>query len=106
MAGRCSRAGSSSGTGDAVGHDALLALAREALLLMVLASLPPIAASLVVGFLMSLLQAATSIQEQTLSVVAEPLAKKLELVVAAPWIAGQLTRFTAQLLAAVAQVSL
>lgn len=89
-----------------MGQDALLALAREALLLMVLASLPPIGASLVVGFVMSLIQAATSIQEQTLSVVPKLCAAVLALVVAAPWIAGQLTRFTAQLLASIAQVSL
>jgi len=89
-----------------MGHDALLALAREALLLMVLASLPPIGASLVVGFLMGLFQAATSIQEQTLSVVPKLCAAVLALVIAAPWIAGQLTRFTATLLASIAQVSL
>jgi flagellar biosynthetic protein FliQ len=89
-----------------MGHDALLALAREALLLMVLASLPPIGASLVVGFLMSLFQAATSIQEQALSVVPKLCAAVLALVIAAPWIAGQLTRFTAQLLLAIGQVSL
>jgi len=89
-----------------MGTDALLALAREALLLMVLASLPPIGASLVAGFLMGLLQAATSIQEQTLSVVPKLCAAVLALVIAAPWIAGQLTRFTAQLLGAIAQVSL
>src|SRR6185295_11822674 len=53
----------------AMGTDLLLALAREALLLMVLASAPAIGASLVVGFLMSVFQAATSLQEQTLSVV-------------------------------------
>ncbi len=90
----------------AMGNDALLALAREALLLMVLASLPPIGASLLVGFLMGLLQAATSIQEQTLSVVPRLCAAVLALVVAAPWIAGQLTRFTTQLLLAISQVSL
>jgi len=90
----------------AVGHDALLVLAREALLLMVLASLPPIGASLVVGFVMSLAQAATSIQEQTLSVVPRLCAAVLALVIAGPWIAGQLARFTDQILSAIGQVSL
>ncbi|HVE84730.1 MAG TPA: flagellar biosynthetic protein FliQ [Myxococcales bacterium] len=89
-----------------MGQDALLALAREALLLMVLASLPPVGASLVVGFVMSLFQAATSLQEQTLSVVPRLCAAVLALVIAGPWIASQLARFTAQLLAAIAQVSL
>ena len=78
----------------------LLMLAREALLLMILASLPPVAASLVVGFFMSLMQATTQIQESTLSVVPKLCAAVLALVVAAPWIGAQLTRFTTQLLLA------
>ena len=42
--------------------DALLAVGREALLLMVLASMPPVLAGLVVGVGMGLLQAVTQIQ--------------------------------------------
>lgn len=83
----------------------LLTLAREALLLMILASLPPIGASLLVGFFMSLLQATTQIQESTLSVVPKLCAAVLALVIAAPWIGGQLTRFTVQLLLALPSVS-
>lgn len=77
-------------------NETLLALGREALLLMVLASLPPIAASLIVGFLSSLFQATTQIQESTLSVVPKLCAAVLSLVIAGPWIASQLSRFTAQ----------
>ena len=87
-------------------QDLLLSLTREALLLMVLASLPPIGASLVIGFLMSLVQATTQIQESTLSVVPKLCAAVLALVIAAPWIGGQLTRFTTQLLLALPGVSL
>jgi flagellar biosynthetic protein FliQ len=83
----------------------LLALAREALLLMVLASLPPVAASLVVGFLMSLVQATTQLQESTLSVVPKLCAAVLALVIAGPWIGGQLTRFATQLLLALPEVA-
>ena len=83
----------------------LLQVGREALLLMVLASLPPIGASLVVGFLMSLFQATTQIQESTLSVVPRLCAAVLALVVAGPWIAGQLSRFATQLLLALPGVA-
>ena len=86
-------------------QDMLLALGREALVLMVLASLPPVGASLVVGFLMSLFQAVTQLQESTLTVVPKLCAAVLALVLAGPWIAGQLSRFTAQLLAAIAEVA-
>ncbi len=87
-------------------QDALLTLAREGLVLMVLASVPPLAASLVVGFLMSLLQATTQIQESTLSVVPKLCAAVLALVIAGPWIASQLTRFTTELFAALPGIQL
>lgn len=86
-------------------QDMLLVLGREALLLMVLASLPPILASLVVGFLMSLLQAVTQLQESTLTVVPRLCAAVLALVLAGPWIGAQLTRFTHRLLLALAEVA-
>ncbi|WP_257460727.1 flagellar biosynthetic protein FliQ [Archangium lipolyticum] len=85
-------------------QDVLLSLGREALLLMVLASLPPVGASLVVGFLMSLFQATTQLQESTLTVVPKLCAAVLALVVAGPWIAGQLTLFTQQVLRVIAEV--
>jgi flagellar biosynthetic protein FliQ len=85
-------------------QDVLLALGREALLLMVLASLPPIGASLVVGFLMSLFQATTQLQESTLTVVPKLCAAVLALVVAGPWIAGQLMLFAHQVLRVIAEV--
>lgn len=85
-------------------QDTILAVGREALLLMVLASLPPIGASLVVGFAMSLFQATTQIQESTLSVVPKLCAAVLALVVAGPWIASQLMRFTSQLLLSLSEV--
>jgi flagellar biosynthesis protein FliQ len=84
--------------------DVLLSLGREALLLMVFASLPPIGASLVVGFLMSLFQATTQLQESTLTVVPKLCAAVVALVVAGPWIAGQLTLFTQQVLGLIAEV--
>ena len=85
-------------------QDMLLALGREALVLMVMASLPPIGASLVVGFLMSVFQATTQLQESTLTVVPKLCAAVLSLVLAGPWIAGQLSRFTWRLLTAIAEV--
>ena len=87
-------------------QDMILSLGREALLLMVLASLPPVCASLLVGFLASLFQATTQIQESTLSVVPKLCAAVLSLVVAGPWIAAQLVRFASQLLLVLPQVGL
>lgn len=85
-------------------QDVLLALGREALLLMVYASLPPIGASLVVGFLMSLFQATTQLQESTLTVVPKLCAAVLALALAGPWIASQLTLFAHHVLMVIAEV--
>ena len=82
----------------------LLALGREALVLMVLASLPPVLASLVAGVTMGLLMAATQVQEPTLSVVPRLCAALLALGVAFPWIGAQLVRFTAALFQVVGAV--
>lgn len=87
-------------------HEMILALAREALLLMVLASLPPIGASLLVGLLASIFQATTQLQEQTLSVVPKLCASVLALVAAGPWIGAQLARFAARLFTLLAEVKL
>ena len=87
-------------------QELLLSLGREALLLMVLASLPPILASLVVGLASTLFQATTQLQESTLSVVPKLVAAVGALVIAGPWISAQLVRFTAQLFNALGTVQL
>ena len=86
--------------------ETLLALGREALLLMVMASLPPLLASLCVGVLMGLVQATTQVQESTLTTVPKLAAAIGALVLAGPWIAAQLTQFTARLMTAMAGVQL
>ncbi len=83
----------------------ILALAREALLLMVMASAPPILSSLLVGFMMSVFQASTQIQESTLSVVPKLCAAVIALVIAGPWVGAQLTRFATQLLLILPSIS-
>ena len=79
----------------------LIQVVREALLLVVLLSLPPLLASLAVGLLTGLLQAMTQIQEQTLSYVPRMIAVFAALLIAGPWIMDQATRFARTLLAAV-----
>lgn len=83
----------------------LLGVGREALLLVVLLSAPPVGASLVVGFFMSVLQATTQLQESTLTVVPKLCAAVLALILAGPWIGAQLGRFATQLLLTLPQVA-
>jgi flagellar biosynthetic protein FliQ len=84
--------------------EALLAVGREALVLMVLVSMPPVLAGLLVGVAMGLLQAVTQVQEATLSVVPRLCAALLALAVTFPWIGGQMLRFTTALFQAVGSV--
>ncbi len=83
-----------------------LQFAREALWLMLLASAPPLAATLVVGVVMSVMQAATQVQENTLSVVPKLFAAAGALAIAGPFIGARLIRFSSQLLAALTEINL
>lgn len=73
----------------------LLALGREAVLLVLLVSSPPLLAAWVVGLLSGILQAATQVQEQTLTVVPRLVAVLAALGVSAPWIGLRVVRFAA-----------
>ena len=85
--------------------EAPVRVAREGLYLAVLVSAPPVLAALAVGLVVSLLQATTQIQEQTLTFAPKLLAVLLALAVAAPWIGAQLTRFAGAVLDAVPRVT-
>lgn len=76
---------------------------REGLYLVLLVSAPVLAASLVVGLIVSLLQATTQLQDQTLTFVPKLVAVLLALVVAGPWIGDQLLRFARVLFEAIPQ---
>ena len=69
-------------------------LAAEALWLILLLSLPPLLASLVTGLVISLLQALTQVQEQTLTFVPKIIATVLVLIIFAPWMLSTLQEFT------------
>jgi flagellar biosynthetic protein FliQ len=66
----------------------------EALYLILLVSLPVLAVSLLVGLLVSLFQAMTQVQEQTLTFVPKLVAVALTLVLAGGWMGGEVVRFT------------
>lgn len=67
---------------------------REALYLTLIASAPPILMSLLVGFVISLFQATTQIQEQTLTFAPKIIVVFGVLALAGPWIGHQLLAFT------------
>jgi flagellar biosynthetic protein FliQ len=71
----------------------IVRIAREALVLVLLISGGPMLASMLVGFVVSLFQATTQIQEQTLSYVPKLVAVFLSLIVLGPWMLMQAVRF-------------
>lgn len=75
-------------------EDYILQITREGLYLVVIASGPPLIASVVIGLIISVFQATTQIQEQTLTFVPKLVGVFLTLAMAGPWIGAQLVRFT------------
>jgi flagellar biosynthesis protein FliQ len=71
----------------------IVELGRQALWLTVSVSAPVVLVALGVGLVVSVLQAASQIQEFTLSFVPKILAVLLVLAIAAPWMGEQLVRF-------------
>jgi len=60
-------------------------------------ALPLLLSALVVGLIVSVFQAVTQIQEMTLSFIPKILAMVVVIVVAGPWMLGQLTSYTREL---------
>jgi flagellar biosynthesis protein FliQ len=63
-------------------------------MLVLLLSAGPMLASLLVGFIVSVLQATTQIQEQTLSYVPKLIAVFLTIAILGPWMLRQTVQFT------------
>ena len=77
--------------------DTVVSLATQAMSLALKISIPLLGVGLVVGVLISILQAVTSIQEQTLSFIPKVLAMAAVLVIGGPWMLNQLMSYTAEL---------
>ncbi|MBW1991794.1 MAG: flagellar biosynthesis protein FliQ [Deltaproteobacteria bacterium] len=73
--------------------EAVVAVARQAIEVTLLVSLPLLGLGLVVGLAISILQAATQIQEMTLTFVPKILSIFVGLVFLLPWIMNCLTGF-------------
>ena len=78
--------------------EAVLELIRRMLLLVVVVSGPLVATALVVGLIVSLLQAMTQEQEQSLTFVPKAIAVAAALLIAGGWMLRQLAQFAAAML--------
>ncbi|NKI74824.1 flagellar biosynthesis protein FliQ [Dickeya sp. CFBP 2040] len=68
--------------------ESVMALGYEAMKIALMLAGPPLVAALVSGLIISLLQAATQINEMTLSFIPKVLTVFFTLVVAGPWMLG------------------
>lgn len=73
-------------------------IAKQSMFLMLILAAPPVLAAMVVGLLVSLIQATTQIQEQTLTFVPKLVVVVLVLVLFSPLGMAQMVSFTKTLL--------
>ena len=84
--------------------DIVLRAVREGLILVLLVSAPALLASLVVGLVVSVLQAATQIQDPAVAYVPKLVAVLLVLLVSGPFLGAQVVRFAQALLVAIPMI--
>lgn len=83
----------------------LLQLARDAITTLLLVLAPLLLGILVVGLLVSVFQAVTQVNEATLAFAPKLLVTFVVLLVAGPWMADQMVRFTVRLLTLLPQMA-
>lgn len=76
----------------------VLSLGQEAIMLVVLMSLPLILTAMLVGLTVSILQAVTQIQEQTLSFVPKTISVFSVLILISPWHMSTIDQYLRHLL--------
>ena len=81
----------------AVTPEFVVGFAREAMELTLVISLPMMAVCLAVGIALSIFQAATQIQDATLSLVPKLVAMFVALILAFPWIMDKMITYTTNL---------
>lgn len=82
-------------------EDAVMGIANQALYTVILISAPVLGVALVVGLLISILQATTQIQEMTLVFVPKIVAVFIVMILFGPWMLNILTSFTYNLYASI-----
>lgn len=78
------------------GIEHLIGLGQEALLLAVAVSLPVVVVAALVGLLVAVVQAATQVQDVTLSHLPRLIVVAIALAVAGPWMGAQIAAFAAR----------
>jgi len=80
----------------------VVSLGRQAVELVLMLAAPMLICALVVGLVISIFQAATQINEQTMTFVPKIVAVLVSLIIFAPWMIQKLLFFTSSILASIA----
>jgi flagellar biosynthesis protein FliQ len=80
-----------------VSEDTVINVSMQAMQLAFKVALPLLLAALVVGLVISIFQAVTQIQEQTLTFIPKIVGMGVVLLVAGPWMLDQVVSYTQQL---------
>jgi flagellar biosynthesis protein FliQ len=83
------------------GAELVLRVVREGLLLALVVSAPPLLASLAIGVVTGIVQAATQVHDQALAFVPKLVVVMLVLLATGPLLGAQLVRFTQSLFLAI-----
>jgi len=78
-------------------QETVIYLARESLSVVLLVSAPMLGIGMLVGVIVSILQATTQIQEQTLTFVPKIIAIMISIIIFGPWMLTVITQFTQNL---------
>jgi flagellar biosynthetic protein FliQ len=89
-----------------VSHQLVIELARNAVLTAVMLAGPLLLVALGVGLLVSILQAVTQLQEQTLSFVPKLLAVAAVMLLALPWMMQVIVKYTVALFRGIPSLTL
>ncbi len=80
-------------------------IAREALTTALMVAAPALVMSMVVGFVISVFQVVTSLQDQTIAFVPKAIAVMAVVVISFPWMMRTMTRFTERMFTSTAHVA-
>lgn len=86
-------------------QDAVLEVFHDALMLALLLCGPMLIISIIVGLVISIIQAATQVHEQTITFVPKLVAIALILLVTGPWMMNRMNEFTVKLFDLISQIS-
>ena len=84
--------------------ESVIDITQHAMWIAVLVAAPMLVVSLLVGLIIGMFQAATQINEMTLSFIPRLFFLFLTLMVAGPWILAQLVNYTQELMLAIPQL--